>query len=247
MEQTLDLSGYWKKAALALGSVILMAALANCSSAAPPSMPEQTTTSAAEPATTGVVPAPLDTIEAGAEDDIIDKIPGGGWAAIQGEVTDMTDAWAEYEAQAVSDGAAQAQVDAMHSALEALAKAAQADDEIATEQTANDVSFAVVDLFALYHPAVPAAIGRLDAQERQVIIDVKANDLDAAGQELDRTFSTWDDAKPEVLAANGSEAAQAFEASLDAQMEAVAKQDARVVQNEAAAGLELVDDLERVF
>ena len=43
-----------------------------------------------------------------------------------------------------------------------MGRPAQADDESATEQTANDVSFAVVDLFALYHPAVPAAIGRLD-------------------------------------------------------------------------------------
>ncbi|HEY0606702.1 MAG TPA: hypothetical protein VGD58_27535, partial [Herpetosiphonaceae bacterium] len=129
------------------------------------------------------VPDPLQTIEEAAE-DMIDRAPSGGWDKINADVTAVADAWKAYQPQATGDGATQAQQDALASALAQLQTASAAKDAAVTMQSANDLSAAVIDLFALYNPAVPADIGRLDVLERQVILDVAANNFTAAAESL---------------------------------------------------------------
>src|SRR6185436_19330969 len=95
--------------------------------------------------------------------------------------------------------------DAMNSALADLQAASASKDASATMQGSNDVSAAVVELFALYGPKVPADIGRLDVLERQVILDVAAKDYTAATKSLAKTMSVWREVKPSVLAHEGTE------------------------------------------
>jgi hypothetical protein len=71
----------------------------------------------------------------------------------------------------------------------------------------NDLSAAVIDLFAVYHPALPADLGRLDVLERQVVLDVIANDLTAQAAAL----SAGDAAALTAEAGNGLELADALE------------------------------------
>ena len=195
---------------------------------------------------TGVVPNSLQTIEAAAE-DIIDFAPSGGWDKIKGDVTDISNAWKSYQPQASKDGASQELQDAMMSAIEKLETASAAKDSAATMQGSNDVSAAVVEMFALYNPKVPADIGRLDVLERQVILDVAAKDYSAAETSLAKTKSVWEEVKPLVLEHNGKDVAAEFEASLAKQESALNDKDDTALTNEAKNGLEIVDALEQLY
>jgi len=125
------------------------------------------------------VPAALQTIEAQSE-DIVDLAPGGNKAKAGQDIAAVAEAWKTYQAQAGADGAAQAFQDALASALDQLRRASSGDDGAEILQAANDLSAAVVDLFAVYQPATPADLGRLDVLGRQVALDAAASDLSAA-------------------------------------------------------------------
>lgn len=72
-------------------------------------------------------------------------------------------------------------------------------DVAGTLQAANDLSAAVADLFAVYNPATPADLSRLDALGRQVGLDVAAGDFGAASDSLAKTNAIWARLKPVVL------------------------------------------------
>lgn len=195
---------------------------------------------------TGPLPSPLVTIEAAAE-DIIDYAPSSNWDKINQDVTDIENAWKSYEPQAGKDGASREIQAAMNSALTKLETASAAKDASATMQGSNDVSAAVVELFALYSTKVPANIGRLDVLERQVILDVAAKNYSAATKSLDHTKAVWEEVKPSVLEHNGKEVAAQFEMSLAAQTSALDTKDDAALTKEARDGLEIVDALERLY
>jgi hypothetical protein len=194
----------------------------------------------------GTVPNSLVTMEAAAE-DIIDFAPSGNWDKINADVTDIENAWKAYQPQADQAGASQKLQDTMNFALAELQTASAAKDAAATMQGSNDVSAAVVELFALYSPKVPADIGRLDVLERQVILDVAAKDYSAAETSLAKTKSVWEEVKPMVLEHNGKEVAAKFEANLTAQESALEDKDDATLTNEARDGLEIVDALEQLY
>ena len=198
------------------------------------------------PSSPVVVPGSLQTIEAAAE-DIIDFAPSGNWDKIGTDVSDISNAWKSYQPQAVKDGASQDIQAAMTSALIQLESASTSKDPGGTMQASNDISAAVVELFDLYHPTVPVDIGRLDVLERQVILDVAANDFSAAVASLDKTKSVWEKVKPSVLEHNGEEVAAEFEASLATQASALDAKDAAALTDEATKALELVDALEVLY
>lgn len=195
---------------------------------------------------TGAVPNSLVTIEAAAE-DIIDFAPSGDWDKISADVKDIENAWMTYRPQAEKDGASQEIQDTMTSALSDLGAASASKDASATMQGSNDVSAAVVELFALYSPKIPADIGRLDVLERQVILDVAAKDYPAATKSLAKTMSVWKEVKPSVLAHDGKEVAAQFDASLEIQAVAVDSKNDTKLTNEAKNGLEIVDALEGLY
>jgi hypothetical protein len=192
------------------------------------------------------VPNSLKTIEAAAE-DIIDLAPSGNWDKINTDVTGIANAWKSYQPQAGKDGVSQKIQAAMTSAIERLQTASTAQDAAETMQGSNDVSAAVVEMFALYNPKVPADIGRLDVLERQVILDVAAKDYSAAMENLDKTKAVWEEVKPLVLEHNGKDVAEEFDASLAAQESALNDKDDSALTSEARNALEIVDALERLY
>jgi len=194
----------------------------------------------------GAVPSSLLTIEAAAE-DIIDIAPSGGWDKIDKDGTDIENACKAYQPQAEQAGASRETQDSMTSALARLETASASKDASGTMQGSNDVSAAVVELFALYSPKVPADIGRLDVLERQVILDVAAKDYSAAMKSLAKTKSAWEEVRPTVLEHDGKEVAAQFEASLTAQESALNAKDDATLTKEARDGLEIVDALEGLY
>jgi hypothetical protein len=197
-------------------------------------------------APSGVVPNALVTIEAAAE-DIIDLAPGGTWDKIGTDVTDIANAWKAYQQQANKDGVSAEIQDAMMTAIGKLQTASGAKDPAATMQGSNDISAAVVEMFALYNPNVPADIGRLDVLERQVILDVAAKDYTAAETNLAKTKSVWEKVKPSVLEHAGKDVAAQFEESLTMQESTLNFKDDAALTSEAKNGLEIVDALERLY
>jgi hypothetical protein len=195
---------------------------------------------------TGAIPNDLQTIEAAAE-DIIDFAPSGNWDKIGVNVTDMASAWTSYQPQAGKAGASQELQDEMASALTQLQAASSLKDPAETMQASNDVSAAVVELFALYNPKIPADIGRLDVLERQVILDVAAENYPAAEASLTNARAAWERVKSSALDHNGEDIAAQFQASLAAQGSALAAKDEAALTNEARNALEIVDSLERLY
>ena len=194
----------------------------------------------------GVVPNSLQTIESAAE-DIIDVAPGGNWDKINSQVSGIAEAWQSYQSQATKDGASQALQDTFSQALSELQAATAAQDTQAIMQSANTLSAAVVELFGIYNPAIPVDIGRLDVLERQVVLDVAANDYEAAATSLANVKSVWQNVKPSVLAHNGEQVAAEFENSIALQESALNAKDGTSLTSEAKNGLEIVDALEQLY
>jgi hypothetical protein len=128
-----------------------------------------------------------------------------------------------------------------------LRKSSDAKKAAGTMQAANDLSAAVADLFTVYHPATPADLGRLDVLERQVALDVAANDFRAAADSLAKANAVWARLKGVILAHNGSDTATQFENRLTAQRTALDQKNASALATEASKSLELVDALEQLF
>jgi hypothetical protein len=193
----------------------------------------------------GVVPEPLNTLEAQAE-DIIDSLPGGDWRKVTADVATTDTAWQAYQTQVKNDRVPQPFQEALIAALDGLKKTSAAKDAPGTLQAANDLSAAVVDLFTVYHPALPTDLGWLDVLERQVVLDASGDD-GAAADSLAKINAVWVRLKPVILAHNGSDAATQFENSLMAQQQALSSKQAAALTTEATNGLELVDALEELF
>ena len=197
------------------------------------------------PASDGV-PKPLHRIESSAE-DIIDLAPAGSWSQVGKKITTITTAWDAYQPQAATAGASQTHQQALSSALDRLRTAAAAKDAAITRQAANDLGAAVLDLFALYNPTTPPDIGRLDVLERQIVLDVAANNFNAAAASFAKTKATWENVKPSILSHNGKSVVEKFESSLAIQDSSLQAQDIAALTAEVNVGLELVDELEKLY
>lgn len=219
-------------------SIILLAVLAvllsACSAPTPASL------------TTGKVPDGLVTIEAQAE-DIIDFAPSGNWQKIDTDVRAISDAWKTYQPEALKDRATKDMVDSFNSAFTDLQTAASAQDKTGTMQASNNISAVVVDLFDLYHPAIPADVGRFDVLEQQVILDAAKENFSGVSDDLAKINKIWGTLKPSVLAHNGQEIADQFEASLSTQANASDAKDIKTLTDEAKNALELVDAMENLY
>jgi hypothetical protein len=204
--------------------------------------------SAATPSNTtpGKAPDSLTAIEAQAE-DIIDYAPSGNWQRINTDVTTISEAWRTYQPQAIKDGATQSMLDSFNSAFVNLQTAASAQDKTGTMQASNDISAVVVDLFALYHPAIPADVGRFDVLERQVILDAANGNFTGVSDDLAKINKIWETLKPSILLHNGQEVADQFEASLSTQAKASDAKDVNTLTDEANNALELVDAMENLY
>jgi|SRR4029453_12398717 hypothetical protein len=193
----------------------------------------------------GSVPQTVLDIEGDAE-DAIDQVFGDRWDRVSTGAGSLEENWNDFLASSDASGVTADQKAAMDKAIADLVAAAQAQDALAARQAANDVSKVIVDIFDLFEHDVPSDIGRLDWQERQVLIDVDQGDWTEVAADLALMRQTFNRAKPGAIAAGGDKEAADFEASLNEQDRLAAAQDSAIV-DEGNVALELVDDLERVY
>ena len=230
----------------AAAAILLGGGALSCSSSVDNKAGEQPTlTPPQASAESGSVPQPILDMENDAE-DAIDQVLSGRWDRVTTDAGSLAGTWKEFLSSSDASGASADQRAAMDKAISGLKAAAQSQDAIAARQSANDVSKVIVDVFDLFQHKVPSDIGRLDWQERQVLIDIDRGDWNAVTADLALLRQTFNRAKPGVLAAGGDKEAADFEASLNEQDRLAAAQDPAIV-DEANVALELVDDLEGVY
>ena len=193
----------------------------------------------------GSVPQTVLDIEGDAE-DAIDQVFAGRWDRVSSDAISLAANWEDFLASSNASRLNDEQRRAMNKAISDLRATAQSQDALAARQAANDVSKVIVDVFDLFEHKVPSDIGRLDWQERQVLIDADRGDWNAVAGDLAQLRQTFNRAKPGVLAAGGERQTADFEASLNEQDRLAAAKDPGIV-DEANVALELVDDLEGVY
>ena len=199
----------------------------------------------AEPAD-GNVPAALLGIESAAE-DVYDKALSGDLAAVAADAATLDGDWQAFRPQAQAAGATDAVLGATDQAVAGLTAAAAGSDGLAMARAANAVSAAMPDLFSLFQPAVPPALLTLDCLGRELALDGKETDFTAAAGHLASLSAAWEGARAQVLAAGGATQASQYDASLSALDADASASDAGKLVSDANAGLDLVDEMEKLF
>jgi hypothetical protein len=111
---------------------------------------------------------------------------------------------------------------------------------------ANAVSQLMPRLYGRFRSSVPALVLRLDYFDREAQLRALAGQGGLVESAIDGLRRAWPRVRPKVIAAGGAAEAAAFDRHVAA-MARLRAGDRRAVEAEAVRGLELVDDLERVF
>jgi hypothetical protein len=193
------------------------------------------------------VPAPLQTVEGTAE-DAYDQALAGHPDAVSTDAADLQTTWQGFRARALKDGVAETDAKALDDGISALkTAAATVTDGPSLARTANAVSAPMSNIFAVYGPTVPAPVLELDYLGREVELDGMQSDLTAGAQDVDSLDSVWKALRAKVVAAGGSAAADAFDASIQSERDALAASDTTALTTAAHSQLDQVDVVEQVF
>ena len=111
---------------------------------------------------------------------------------------------------------------------------------------ANTISQLMPDLYAHFHDRVPALILALDYFDREAELRSLARQPEKIASAVAGLDRTWPRVRPKVVAAGGTKEAAAYDRHVSA-MKRLQPSARRSMQTEAVRGLELVDELERVF
>jgi hypothetical protein len=112
---------------------------------------------------------------------------------------------------------------------------------------ANAVSGLMPALYGYFDVAVPTAVLELDYLEREAQLRSMAHEDAAAAAAVGQLRRTWQRLRPQVVGSGGQDEAASFAEHLAAMERLRREGDAGGLQDEAKNGLELVDELERVF
>jgi len=112
---------------------------------------------------------------------------------------------------------------------------------------ANQVSALMPELFAHYSSPIPPAVQRLDYVDREAQLRSRAGDETSVAAAVDDLAATWAVLEPDVIKAGGAKVAAKFSRHVAAMRRLAKGSDAAALQEEAARGLELVDQLEGTF
>ena len=227
------------------GNVFLLVAITACTDLGPVQPNENYLQPVAQPGI-GIIPANLSNIESRAE-DIVDTAQESNWSQIDSDIADIDNSWVSYQPRASLDGVPQNLQNAVYNQILQLKMNAAAKNSLTTMQAANQLNLLVMNISDIYHPIVPTDIGRLDVYEYQIIIDVNNINYLAARQSLARVNTTWDRVKPSIMMHGGAIVASKFEHSLVMQSNALNMQNPQEIVSQAKIGLELVDEMEKLY
>ena len=192
------------------------------------------------------LPAILRAMESGAE-DIVDFALAGDRASVVAEAARLRAAANSKAVESLArSGGIATKIAQLKGRLSRVAQLARAHSFIAVALAANAVSQLMPDLYSRFQDPVPSPILRLDYLDREAQLRSLAGQPEKIALAVRQLRPTWASVRPKVIAAGGAMEAGAYQRHVAAmnRLEATA---AKRVQAEAVRGLELVDDLERVF
>ena len=190
------------------------------------------------------IPHRLDRIESLAEDGY-DAALGGKQAVVRKKADTLARLWAAYRPHAL------APKPVLQATDEAVARfthaATHGATRLALARAANAVSAHIADLYAPYHPAIPAPVETLDYLGREVALDAMAHDPTSASAHLKTLLATWAPLRARVVSRHGKGTAKAFDHALEAMSAALTAKDPGRLLRAANHTLEVVDRVETVF
>lgn len=190
------------------------------------------------------IPKALLAIESAAE-DAYDSAISGALPSVARTATAIDKAWAAYRSTALADGATAATLTGMDEAVAGLRGAPH--DVLGAGRAANHISSFMKELLGLYRAKVPTPIMQLDYLGREIALDAIANELSRAAIDVAALQAEFDGVKALLVAAGGQHQIDAYLAHIAAMRAAITAGSAHDVLSQANVGLELVDDMERLF
>jgi hypothetical protein len=192
------------------------------------------------------LPAILGATESSAE-DIVDFALAGDRGNTTREATRLKAAADGEAAETLTRfGVPAAEITRLKQRASRVAQLARAYSFIAVALAANAVSQLMPDLYRHFRNPVPTSILTLDYLDREAQLRSLAGQPEKIALAVRRLRPTWAGVRLKVIAAGGATEAAAYQRHVTA-MNRLEPTAARQVQAEAVRGLELVDDLERVF
>jgi hypothetical protein len=192
------------------------------------------------------LPDVLTDLESGAEDIVDYALSGDRSSAISAAADVKASANGPAAKALTASGVSAPKVRALESRAKRLARVARNAPLVQIALTANAVSQLMPDLYAHFRNRVPPSILALDYFDREAQLRSLARQSANVTVAVEGLRATWPRVRPKVRAAGGREEAAAFDLHVRT-MAGLRSGAAKKVQAEAIRGLELVDELERVF
>lgn len=213
----------------------------------PATTPVTTTQSSGVGANRGPVPASLRSAESAVE-DLIDEALAGGREKVVANANDLAAvATGPLPAALHRAGVAPPAIsDFQRRAAEVKRLAPQA-PLIDVALASNHVFELLPDFFGRFKVEVPVDVTRLDYLDFEAKLESKAGDAAKLGGAVRGLAGVWTRLRPRVIQAGGAKAAADYDAHLTAMTGLSDNAHAEATQQEAQHGLDLVDDIERVF
>jgi antitoxin (DNA-binding transcriptional repressor) of toxin-antitoxin stability system len=192
------------------------------------------------------LPEILIDVESGAEDIVDLALSGDRGTAVSTAADLKSSAYGPATAALVAAGVPAADVSELRRRTSSVLRTAQKGSFVQIALAANAVSQLMPDLYARFQNRVPTLILALDYFDREAQLRSLARDPGKVVVAIAGLERTWPRVRPKVRAAGGAKEAAAFDRHVLA-MTRLRAGTPRKVQAEAVRGLELVDELERVF
>src|SRR5206468_4299052 len=128
-----------------------------------------------------------------------------------------------------------------------VARLARSADLLRVALASNHAFESVAGFFALYRSRVPATVSRLDYLDFEAKLQAKAGDGRALRAAMTALARTWRQLRPAFVKAGGGKVAPRFDAHVAQLRRLVASGNRAAAVREAQRGLDLVDELERVY
>jgi hypothetical protein len=181
-----------------------------------------------------------------ATEDIQDFALVKDWARVGSDVTTLEAAWARYDSLG-KDPMAYMLHTALGNNLSQLKAALKGKNSTSAIQSASNLSFAIGNLLATQHSAVPPDLLLMEILERQISTDGAAKNFQGAERSFDKLKMIWDRTRGKVQDRKGYELAGKYSASLRAQEIALSVHDGPATGNEASKGLALLQNIKDLF
>lgn len=196
---------------------------------------------------TDPIPQSVLDAESGAE-DTIDLLLAGDRSKAIASATALNDvAHGQAATDLAAAGVSKAQIAEFQARAAEVARLAPTAEPLVTALASNRVFELVSQFLGVYDDVVPSKVITLDYLDFEAKLQALAGDRPAAESAITKLVATWEQLKPEVVAAGGEQAAASFDAHVTDMQDLLASGADDQLASEAQHGLDLVDEIEAVY